>query len=776
MRIFFFTLFVGVLLCGGCSTPKRGHDTLTLWYDAPAEQWEQTLPLGNGRLGAMPDGGVAQEKLVLNDISLWSGSEEDVSNPEAIRYLPRVRQLLLDGRNLEAQDMMYKHFVCGGGGSASPCYGCFQTLGALNFDFGLTGVATGYERGLKLSDASAYTRFEIDGVEYEREYFVLRGADVVAVRLRASKPGALNFSFSLARPENAEVASEDAALVMRGRLPSGVEEVPGMGYLAKAAVRCVGGEVEYQPQRVCVSNADEAVVFVSASTSWWGEEYERQVDSLLQNALTADFEQLRAAHTTDYKHYFDRVSLDLGQPTEDLPTDVRLMRFDSIADPSFAALYMQYGRYLMISSTREGSLPPNLQGLWANGVTTPWNGDYHLNINVEMNHWITGPGNLSELQQPLIEYTKQLVPSGERTSRDFYGTKGWCAHVVANPWNFTAPAEDPSWGATNTGGAWLAQHVWEQYRFTADTAYLREVYPVLRGAAEFFLENLIAEPEHGWLVTAPTSSPENGFYDESHERVTFVCMGSTMDNQIVRELFGAVCQSAAILGVDTAFATRLEEAANRLAPNQVNDKGCLMEWLRDYKEEDIHHRHVSHLFGLYPGDELTPRKTPELMDACRATLNRRGDEGTGWSRAWKICFWARLGDGNRAYKLLKSLLQPAGTDWGAGGTYPNLFCAHPPFQIDGNFGGAAGIAEMLLQSHDGCIEVLPARPDAWPDGEYRGLKARGDVTVDCRWREGRVRSVTLCSGSDQTITLVVPGQESPMQVVCRAGVPQQFSF
>ncbi len=784
--------FISLLLCSlffSClGTAETGTDSCShrLYYTAPASIWEETLPLGNGRLGMMPDGGIECEHIVLNEISLWSGSESDYSNPDAATNLPAIRQLLFEGKNREAQELMYSSFVPKKQ-ETDGRYGSYQVLGDLDihFSYGTDGRSaravdpdnvSGYERSLSLRDAVARTVFSLDGVDYRREYFVSRDRDVMLVHLSASKPGALSFAASLKRAERGTTTLEGRSHVLAGQLDSGNPEREGMKY--RVALRLLAdGNARIQSvtnHAVAVEGGQEAWLIVSAATSFEaegtafaGKRYVQVCDSLLDAAeacLQAEIKEcdtvssmsFLSSHVEAHRDLYDRVSLRLpGMPDDMLPTNERLLRFVDNPSPGLAALYYNYGRYLLISSARPGGLPPNLQGLWANGVLTPWNGDYHTNINVQMNHWPLEQAGLSELYQPLTTLMERLVPSGEESARTFYGkdAQGWVLHMMTNVWNYTAPGEHPSWGATNTGGAWLCAHLWEHFQYTQDMDYLRRVYPMLKGAAQFFHSTTVREPKHGWLVTAPTSSPENSFYvpGDSLTPVS-ICMGPTMDVQLLTELYTNVIAASRLLGCDEEFASALENDLKQFPPMQVSKEGYLQEWLEDYREVDVHHRHVSHLYGLHPGNLISPDRTPELAEACRVTLNRRGDEATGWSRAWKINFWARLGDGNRAWKLFRSLLHPAVnpvTEHHNSGTFPNLFCSHPPFQLDGNFGGAAGVGEMLLQSHEGFISLLPALPDCWSEGSFRGMRVRGGASVDLDWKQGRAVQAT--------VTALVPG-------------------
>ena len=669
MRTNIFLSLVLSFLFLSCNSAHNDKDELALRYDSPAQIWEQTLPLGNGRVGMMPDGGVASEKIVLNDITMWSGSvDPEAMNPDAINYLPKIRQLLLDGNNLEAQKMMYAHFRSRGQGSAfgngkDAPYGSFQLLGNLDIEYGynlnLNSNVEDYCRTLNLNSAVAETDFTLGGVNYHREYFVSHTDDVMIIRLTADKKGAISFNLGLSRPERGSVSVKENALYMEGQINDGHNTDKGIRYITKVQVKNNGGELLAENNSLSIANADEAMVVVSTSTDMLDENYSSTVETLMDNALNTKYDNLKKSHIAAYQEKFNRVELDLGEQDNEATTIDRLNQFQTNNDPSFAALYFQFGRYLMISGTNEESMPLNLQGLWANTLATPWNGDYHLNINVQMNYWPAEVCNLSELHKPLIDFTNSLVPSGTETAKVFYDAEGWMAHMMSNPWLYTAPGEHASWGATITGGAWLCEHLWEHYAFTQDKAFLQSVYPTLASASQFFLTNMIVEPKSGWLVTAPSSSPENGFYLPGGKDAVYVCMGPTMDVQIINELFTNTLEAANILGVEDEVTKSIRDALPQLPPMQISPNGYLQEWLEDYEEAEIHHRHVSHLYGLYPSNQITPDGTPELAEAARQTLERRGDGGTGWSRAWKVNFWARLHDGDRAYILLKSLLQPA---------------------------------------------------------------------------------------------------------------------
>ncbi len=780
MRVKYIPLLMAAALAAACQADSFREEFSAehvLWYDEPAEIWEETLPLGNGRLGMMPDGGTGHETVVLNEISMWSGSEADYGNPEAAESLSEIRRLLIEGRNAEAQRVMYERFVPEkpeGGGT----YGSYQVLGSLEIDYG--HEADKYRRELDLRTATAFTEYSDGGIEYVRKYYVSKPDDVMVIELEASADGAVGFDMRIAREERGTIELlKDGTLKMSGVLDSGTSE-DGVKYAAYAKVVAKGRKAVVEglltdvvdpsdrnaAPCIRVSGADKAWILVSAATSYFeGEGYDAKAMELLENAVEGfNAEKIYRESVMAHKEMYDRAGIHLESSAESaaLPTDERLQAYaDGAKDNELATLYYNYGRYLLIGSTREGSLPPNLQGLWANTYMTPWNGDYHTNINIQMNHWIAEQGNLSELHLPLTELVLNMIPSGEKSAKDFYGAEaeGWVQHMMTNVWNFTAPGEHPSWGATNTGGAWLCAHLWEHYAYTGDKEYLAKVYPALEGSAKFFLSTMMTEPGHGYMVTGPTSSPENEFW-EGDKRVS-VCMGPTMDNQLVRELFTNTLAAAEILQPEGSaeFAQTLREALERLAPHQISAEGYLMEWMEDYKEVDIHHRHVSHLYGLHPSNQISPSKTPELAEACKVTLNRRGDEATGWSRAWKLNFWARLGDGDRALKLFKSLLSPAlKGDGHSSGTYPNLFCSHPPFQIDGNFGGAAGIGEMLVQSHEGFINILPALPAEWADGSLHGFKVRGGATVGLEWKDGKPVKLSI-TGGWQPENVIIYGED-----------------
>lgn len=730
--------FTIVLLWCSMSLPSSGQsedpDDLKLWYNQPASNWNEALPVGNGRLGAMIFGGIASERLQLNEESVWTGKPTDFVNPEARKALPAVRKLLFEGKYAEAQKLAQEKMM---GNKTVPS--SYQTLGDLQLEFHNVNIATAYVRELDLETAIAKVQYKSGKAVHTREIFSSAPDQVMVVRLTSGAKGALDVTLKLNRPGNkATVEAQKGEIVMREQ----VGDAAGVKMVTRLKVLPEGGQLNSNGKELTIKEADAVTILVTAATDYWGKDPEAQTAQQLAAAEKRSYEALRADHIKDYQSFFKRVDVDFGKTDAVyFPTDTRLAAMQKgNVDPHLVEVYYQYGRYLLISSSRPGGLPANLQGIWADGLNPPWDADYHININIQMNYWPAETTNLSELHLPFITFLNAMRTDARKTARDMYGVKGAVGHFTTDAWHFTEPYGKTQWAMWPMGMAWSAQHAWEHYAFTGDLSFLKTLgYPLMRDAAEFCLNWLVEHPETKQLVSGPSISPENTFRTKDGKVATMV-MGPTMDHMIIRNLFNNTIEAGEILNTDAAFRKKMEKALARLAPTKIGSDGRIMEWTEEFEEPEPGHRHISHLFGLHPGDEITRQKNPELMEAARKTIAYRlanGGGHTGWSRAWIINFFARLHDRDAAYDNVLALLRKS--------TLPNLFDTHPPFQIDGNFGATAGITEMMLQSHTEEIELLPALPAAWSMGHLHGVCARGGFELDIDWEQGQLKKVTILS-------------------------------
>lgn len=791
-----------ILLFTFYGTTISAQSKNVLWYKQPAEFFEESLVLGNGKMGATVFGGANSDKIYLNDITLWSGEPVNANmNPEAYKNIPAIREALQNENYKLAEELNKK---VQGKNSES-----YAPLGTLEINNAEKGKAVNYHRELDLSNAVSKVSYEMAGIKYTREYFVSAPDKVMIIKLTTDQKGALNFDISLKSLLNSNVEVRNNILVIRGAAPihenAGYSVVPKYLNLKERGTRFTGlvqikktdGKITSSRETLTLREATEAIIYVSVATSFNGFDKNPASEGLddvsialqnLNNAYAKLFDKLKESHITDYQKFFNRLTLDLGKTTApDLPTDERLLRYaDGKEDKNLEILYFNYGRYLLISSSRTLGVPANLQGLWNPHLSPPWSSNYTMNINLEENYWLAENTNLSEMHSSLLSFIKNLSVTGKVTAKTFYGVnKGWTAAHNSDIWAMSNPVgqfgkEDPMWACWPMAGAWLSTHIWEHYIFTKDQNYLKkEGYPLMKGAAEFCLDWMITD-KNGNLITSPSTSPENQ-YKLADGFVGATFYGGTADLAMIRECFDKTIKASKVLNTDADFRKKLEAALSKLYPYQIGKKGNLQEWYFDWEDQDPKHRHQSQLFGLFPGDHITPLKTPDLAEASKKTLEIKGDETTGWSKGWRINLWARLWDGNRAYKMFRELLRyvdPDGkktaTPRRGGGTYPNLFDAHPPFQIDGNFGGAAAVAEMLVQSDEKEIRLLSALPDAWEEGSVKGICARGGFEIDMNWSDKKLQKVIVSSKIGGKTTLIFGDKKQ--EIILEKGEKKEINF